>query len=417
MPSAPRTPLVALALAPRVRQQLLTAGYATAGDLVHLSPEALAAAAAGLSTADAAEALSFALGAPQPGWRLSGAQSARELLQSEASRRRITTLCPELDVLLGGGVATGAVTEFCGVPGVGKTQLGMQLSVDVQIPPALGGLGGKAVYIDTEGSFMPDRVLDIAAAAARRVGEAAACSNDPQLTAQAESFTLQSVLEGVLYFRAQDSTQQLALMRTLAALLESQPQARACGAGGRAAGCNRLLGVRLVVVDSVTFHFRQDWKDPGLRARLLAGMAQDAAELAEARGVAVVFINQVTTKVLDDSSGGGVLVPALGESWGQASSTRVALFWEGPQRLAHLLKASAVPPGAAAQPQQGAAGRRRRGAAGPRVAAVPFDVTPEGVRSAGSAAGGGAGGGGGGPAGAGAPPRMWQQQQQQHPHG
>lgn len=34
-----------------------------------------------------------------------------------------------------------------GVPGVGKTQLGMQIAVNVQIPVAFGGLGGKAVYI------------------------------------------------------------------------------------------------------------------------------------------------------------------------------------------------------------------------------------------------------------------------------
>jgi hypothetical protein len=51
--------------------------------------------------------------------------------------------------------------------------------------------------------------------------------------------------------------------------------------------------VRLVVTDSVTFHFRQDWPDAGLRSRLLAGLAQDAIALAEGRGLAVVFMNQV----------------------------------------------------------------------------------------------------------------------------
>ena len=48
-------------------------------------------------------------------------------------------------------MSTDQVTEFCGVPGVGKTQLGIQLAVDVQIPVPCGGLGGRAVYIDTEG--------------------------------------------------------------------------------------------------------------------------------------------------------------------------------------------------------------------------------------------------------------------------
>jgi len=65
------------------------------------------------------------------------------------------------------------VTEFCGVPGVGKTQLGIQLAVDVQIPVVFGGVGGKAVYIDTEGSFGIDRVQDIASAAVGHVASMA----------------------------------------------------------------------------------------------------------------------------------------------------------------------------------------------------------------------------------------------------
>lgn len=45
-------------------------------------------------------------------------------------------------------------TELVGVPGIGKTQMAMQLSVTAQIPEVFGGNGGEAVYIDTEGSFM-----------------------------------------------------------------------------------------------------------------------------------------------------------------------------------------------------------------------------------------------------------------------
>jgi len=151
MAAAPRLPVVALPLAPRARQQLLAAGYSTVADLEHLSPDNLAAGvwcprcthvrpperstrllmstptnllpshqlhhtpASGLSLPEAQEVLYWALGTPQPGWRLSAAASAWQLLQAERSeqRRRITTFCPELDALLGGGVATGAVTEFC----------------------------------------------------------------------------------------------------------------------------------------------------------------------------------------------------------------------------------------------------------------------------------------------------------------
>lgn len=52
----------------------------------------------------------------------------------------------------------------------------------------------------------------------------------PNFTPQAENFTVQSVLDGILYFRVQGHTQQLALMHTLDALLTSQPQVHAlCG--------------------------------------------------------------------------------------------------------------------------------------------------------------------------------------------
>ena len=129
------------------------------------------------------------------------------------------------------------------MPGVGKTQLGIQLAVNAQIPPAFGGLGGRAVYIgarlplpalpalpclrpqgaeggqwdathaaqthcahctqtvkifctrfphanahpqraDTEGSFMADRAVDIASAAVRRVHAAAQRSGDAALVAE-----------------------------------------------------------------------------------------------------------------------------------------------------------------------------------------------------------------------------------------
>jgi RAD51-like protein 2 len=58
--------------------------------------------------------------------------------------------------------AAGEITELCGCPGIGKTQMGIQLCTSVQIPGAFGGYDGTAVYIDTEGSFMAERAQDIA---------------------------------------------------------------------------------------------------------------------------------------------------------------------------------------------------------------------------------------------------------------
>jgi RAD51-like protein 2 len=88
--------------------------------------------------------------------------TARDFVLKAQTEKPIITFCESLDSMLGGGVFIGQITEFCGVPGVGKTQLGIQLCADVQIPECFGGAAGEAVYIDTEGSFMVERAADMA---------------------------------------------------------------------------------------------------------------------------------------------------------------------------------------------------------------------------------------------------------------
>ncbi|KAJ6820805.1 DNA repair protein RAD51-like protein 3 [Iris pallida] len=79
------------------------------------------------------------------------AQTAWDMLSEEHSLKHITTGCEDLDAILGGGIYCKEVTEIGGVLGIGKTQLGIQLAINVQIPVNYGGLGGKAIYIDIEG--------------------------------------------------------------------------------------------------------------------------------------------------------------------------------------------------------------------------------------------------------------------------
>ena len=98
---------------------------------------------------------------------LLGAASALDMLRTARSRAGVVTFSPEIDKQLfsgSGGVPVGQMTEFCGAPGMGKTQLCMQLACNVSIPKAMGGVAGSCVYIDTEGSFMVDRVHQIASA-------------------------------------------------------------------------------------------------------------------------------------------------------------------------------------------------------------------------------------------------------------
>ncbi len=74
----------------------------------------------------------------------------------------IITFCRALDDLLDGGIAVGELTELAGPPGSGKTTLGMQLAVNAALPEYCGGVHGRTVLIDTEGSFSPERCHDLA---------------------------------------------------------------------------------------------------------------------------------------------------------------------------------------------------------------------------------------------------------------
>lgn len=243
-----------------------------------------------------------------------------------------------MDKVLGGGVALGQVTEFCGVPGVGKTQLGMQLAINVQLPTAFNGVAGEAVYIDTEGSFTVERCVQMAGAFCKHLHKVAESRKDEAKRAAAASVTSDSILRGIHMFRVRDATEQLAVVELLPTFLHNHSN------------------VRLIVMDSVTFHFRQDVEDMAARTRQLGQMAQSLMALAGQRQVAVVLMNQVTTRVTgrDQSR----LVPALGDSWAHAATSRVILYWQGSARHAYIYKSPTQP-----------------------AAAAEYGITADGVRS------------------------------------
>lgn len=73
----------------------------------------------------------------------------------------LTSGSRELDKLLGGGIETGSITEVFGEFRTGKTQLCHTLAVTCQLPISQGGGEGKCLYIDTEGTFRPERLLAV----------------------------------------------------------------------------------------------------------------------------------------------------------------------------------------------------------------------------------------------------------------
>ncbi|XP_078228853.1 DNA repair protein RAD51 homolog 3 isoform X4 [Callithrix jacchus] len=208
-------------------------------------------------------------------------------------------------------------TEICGAPGIGKTQLCVQLAVDVQIPECFGGVAGEAVFIDTEGSFMVDRVVDLATACIQHLQLIAEKHKGEEHRKALEDFTLENILSHIYYFRCCDYTELLAQVYLLPDFLSEHSQ------------------VRLVIVDGIAFPFRHDLDDLSLRTRLLNGLAQQMISLANNHRLAVILTNQMTTKIDKNQA---LLIPALGESWGHAATIRLIFHWDLKQRLATLYK-------------------------------------------------------------------------------
>ncbi|MDY6769796.1 MAG: helix-hairpin-helix domain-containing protein, partial [Candidatus Nanohaloarchaea archaeon] len=89
-----------------------------------------------------------------------GFATGKDKLEEREEVLRISTGSDEFDELMGGGIESQSITEVYGEYGSGKTQVALQLAVNVQ----RGEDGQKAIFIDTEDTFVPERVQEIAEA-------------------------------------------------------------------------------------------------------------------------------------------------------------------------------------------------------------------------------------------------------------
>ncbi|MEZ0345820.1 MAG: DNA repair and recombination protein RadA [Infirmifilum sp.] len=138
--------------------RLKAAGIETLEDLVLFNPEELEE----MAGIDFERAFRIVRTARRIiGWEAK-AISGKEYASMLRQRDSLTTGVSSIDSLLGGGLTAYDIYEFAGEFGSGKTQLCHQLAVTVQLSPSHGGLGGSAVYVDTEGTFSPERVEAIA---------------------------------------------------------------------------------------------------------------------------------------------------------------------------------------------------------------------------------------------------------------
>ena len=233
---------------------------------------------------------------------------ADELLKMRQSVLRLTTGSKPLDRMLDGGLETQTITEFYGEYGSGKSQICHELCVNVQLPPERGGLSGAALYVDTENTFRTERIVQMS----RHLGL------DPE-----------QVVKNIIYAEAYTSDHQMFLLDNADEVIKAN-------------------NVKLIIVDSLTAHFRSEY----LGREMLASRQQKLNKhmhklirLARAFNAVAVVTNQVMAK--PDVFFGDAVYPIGGHIVGHTSHTRIYLrrAAHGPVRIARLVSSPYLPEG------------------------------------------------------------------------
>ncbi|CAM4709467.1 unnamed protein product [Leuciscus chuanchicus] len=220
-----------------------------------------------------------------------GFQTASDYIIKRKQVFHVTTGSLEFDKLLGGGVESMAITEAFGEFRTGKTQLAHTMCVTAQLPGEYGYSGGKVIFIDSENTFRPERLKDIA-----------------------DRFNVdhEAVLDNVLYARAYTSEHQMELLDFVAAKFHEE--------GGV---------FKLLIIDSIMALFRVDFSGRGElaeRQQKLAQMLSRLQKISEEYNVAVFVTNQMTA-----DPGAGMTFqadpkkPIGGHILAHASTTRISL--------------------------------------------------------------------------------------------
>ncbi len=233
---------------------------------------------------------------------------ADELLRMRQNVLRLTTGSRALDELLGGGLETQTISEFYGEYGTGKSQVCHQLCVNVQLPPERGGLNGAALYIDTENTFRTQRIIQMANY----------LELDPEEVAQK-----------IVYAEAYTSDHQMFLLDNADKVIKEN-------------------NVKLIIVDSLTSHFRSEYLGREMLARRqqrLNKHMHKLIRLARAFNAVAVVTNQVMAK--PDVFFGDAVHPIGGHIVGHTSHSRIYLrkASRGPVRIARLIACPYLPEG------------------------------------------------------------------------
>ena len=239
-----------------------------------------------------------------------GFKSADAIWEIRKNIARITSSSQELDDVLGGGIETGSVIEFFGEFRTGKTQIMHQLCVNVQLPKEKGGLEGRALYIDTEGTFRPERIIQMA---------------------EGLDLDYNTVLKNIVFGRAYNSDHQILLIKEATSIIKEK-------------------NIKLIVVDSLIGHFRSEYIGRGTlanRQQTINSHLHDLLRLCDIYpDLAIVLTNQVQSK--PDVFYGNPLRAAGGNIVAHGSTIRVFLRkGKGEQRIAKIVDAPHLPEGEA----------------------------------------------------------------------
>ena len=233
---------------------------------------------------------------------------ADELIVKRQNILKLTTGSRKLDALLGGGIETQSITEFYGEYGSGKSQIAHQLCVNVQLPVEEGGLDGGALYIDTENTFRVERISQMA----RHMGL------DPE-----------DVLKHIILAEAYTSDHQIFLLENADKVIKEN-------------------NIRLIVIDSLTSHFRSEYigrESLAERQQKLNQHMHKLIRLARAFNAVAVVTNQVMSS--PDVFFGDSIRPIGGHIVAHTSHTRIYLrkAGRGPVRIARLVSSPYLPEG------------------------------------------------------------------------
>ncbi|MFB6298900.1 MAG: DNA repair and recombination protein RadA [Halobacteriales archaeon] len=318
---------------PATAEKLRESGFDSYQSLAVASPGELS------NTADVGESSAAdIIQAAREAADIGGFETGADVLQRREQIGKLTWGVEEVDELLGGGVETQSITEVYGEFGAGKSQVTHQLVVNVQLPEEYGGLGGGAIFIDSEDTFRPERIDQMVRGLEDEAIEALLDLRDIEGSADdadALEALVESVLDHIHVAKAFNSNHQI-LLAEKANELTSESQ-------------DDEVPIRVVCVDSLTAHFRAEYVGRGElaeRQQKLNKHLHDLMRIGNLHNAAVVVTNQVASN--PDSFFGDPTQPIGGNILGHTSTFRLYLRKsKGDKRIVRLVDAPNLPDGEA----------------------------------------------------------------------